>query len=355
MYFLIFRIKGLAGSPDKKLTGGLAWQDEKSGHNNNVAISELGFYDCILQIPFSILIKLLFNEGKMVGMASLHVCKTDQSPSFCAESDLLAAWRWCQIFQGSLKNAATFAAPLNMFAEHVHEGRPNQWSYLEDELFIQSNPGLKKDLGEPVSPHTCLPHRRGPKWTPMWKCNASKPLTLFTRGPVSGSVVSSTFRGMVDPSTLSQACLGVAAAPLLRWGDIFLDTAFLEVSHFHQEKASTESACWQFLCLVCACFLHFKRTSILSWGQLLPVTWGCTGVVAQWLERPPHDREVVGSIPSPVIPKTLKNGTHCILARRSASKNGVGKLTCRATSRLTPYCSFHCNSQPCGLGLEKRR
>ena len=49
-----------------------------------------------------------------------------------------------------MKNAASFAAPMSMFAEHAHEGTPKQWSYLEDELFIQTNPELKEDLEEPV-------------------------------------------------------------------------------------------------------------------------------------------------------------------------------------------------------------
>ena len=87
----------------------------------------------------------------------------------------------------------------------------------------------------------------------------------------------------------------------------------------------------------------------------LPWTTVSVEMFLHWLEHPPHDWEVAGSIPSRVIPKTLKNGTYCLLARCSASMNGVGKLTCGATSRLTPHCSFHCNSQPCGLGFEKRR
>ena len=57
--------------------------------------------------------------------------------------------------------------------------------------------------------------------------------------------------------------------------------------------------------------------------------------------------------PSHTVPKTSKNGTATAFLLHSASENGVGKLTCGATSRLTPYCSFHCNSQPCGLGLLK--
>ena len=38
------------------------------------------------------------------------------------------------------------------------------------------------------------------------------------------------------------------------------------------------------------------------------------GMVAQWLERPPHEQEVVGSNPGRVIPKTYNNGTVCLLA-----------------------------------------
>ena len=39
------------------------------------------------------------------------------------------------------------------------------------------------------------------------------------------------------------------------------------------------------------------------------------GMVAQWLERPPNEQEVVGSNPGRVIPKTYNNGTFCLLAR----------------------------------------
>lgn len=49
-------------------------------------------------------------------------------------------------------NAAKgFAVPLKMFAQHVDEGKPQLWTYLEDELFIEMNPELKKHLGQPVS------------------------------------------------------------------------------------------------------------------------------------------------------------------------------------------------------------
>ena len=57
-------------------------------------------------------------------------------------------------------------------------------------------------------------------------------------------------------------------------------------------------------------------------GQLPPEDnyppWTLLGMVAQWLERSPHEREVVSSNPGRVIPKTYNNGTFCLLARRSA-------------------------------------
>lgn len=52
--------------------------------------------------------------------------------------------------QGLLNQAKGFAVPLKMFAQHVHEGKPELWSYLEDELFIEMNPELRKHLGEPI-------------------------------------------------------------------------------------------------------------------------------------------------------------------------------------------------------------
>ena len=57
----------------------------------------------------------------------------------------------CISFQGLLNQAKGFAVPLKMFAQHVHEGKPELWSYLEDELFIEMNPELRKHLREPVS------------------------------------------------------------------------------------------------------------------------------------------------------------------------------------------------------------
>ena len=40
----------------------------------------------------------------------------------------------------------SFALPLRMFAKHSHEGHPDAWTYLQDELFIPSHPSLLKDL-----------------------------------------------------------------------------------------------------------------------------------------------------------------------------------------------------------------
>lgn len=55
--------------------------------------------------------------------------------------------------QGPLNKAQGFALPLKIFAAHVHEGQPEIWTYLEDELFIEMNPELRDYLGQPVS--TC--------------------------------------------------------------------------------------------------------------------------------------------------------------------------------------------------------
>lgn len=83
-------------------------------------------------------------------------------------SDILKNWKamnWTKSFlvrnygdkrvsmkatEGPLNKAQGFAVPLKNFAEHVHEGQPELWTYLEDELFIEMNPELREDLGQPV-------------------------------------------------------------------------------------------------------------------------------------------------------------------------------------------------------------
>ena len=57
--------------------------------------------------------------------------------------------------------------------------------------------------------------------------------------------------------------------------------------------------------------------------------------MAQWLERPSHNRKVVGSSPGRLVPKTLKNGTHCLLIWRSfavewpdATETEIGAVLC---------------------------
>lgn len=52
--------------------------------------------------------------------------------------------------EGPLNKAQGFAVPLKIFAAHVHEGQPEIWTYLEDELFIEMNPELRDYLGQPV-------------------------------------------------------------------------------------------------------------------------------------------------------------------------------------------------------------
>ena len=66
-----------------------------------------------------------------------------------------------------------------------------------------------------------------------------------------------------------------------------------------------------------ASFLHYINTKIIKFGWELFILWVqyfllfyeyCTYrcVSAQSVERPPHNREVVGSIPGRVIPKDVK-------------------------------------------------
>lgn len=39
------------------------------------------------------------------------------------------------------------ALPIEMYAKHAHEASPTQWTYVQDELFINTRPYLKKDIG----------------------------------------------------------------------------------------------------------------------------------------------------------------------------------------------------------------
>ena len=67
--------------------------------------------------------------------------------------------------------------------------------------------------------------------------------------------------------------------------------------------------------------------------------------MAQWLERPPQDREVTGSNPGRVIPKTLKIVPTAFLSGARHSRMEKGSWTRVAASGLTPYCSLHCVQQ----------
>ncbi|XP_064641913.1 uncharacterized protein LOC135496484 [Lineus longissimus] len=51
---------------------------------------------------------------------------------------------------GDLARAEGLALPLELFAQHSHEGKPHTWTYIQDELFIPTRPHLKKDIGEAV-------------------------------------------------------------------------------------------------------------------------------------------------------------------------------------------------------------
>ena len=50
----------------------------------------------------------------------------------------------------------------------------------------------------------------------------------------------------------------------------------------------------------------FVSTTSRVFGNILVIKVTLTGVMAQWLERLPHNRKVVGSSPGRVIPKTFK-------------------------------------------------
>ena len=76
----------------------------------------------------------------------------------------------------------------------------------------------------------------------------------------------------------------------------------------------------------------FKYSNVTIW-HLRSNSIQYTGVMAQWLERLPQNRKVVGSSPDLVIPK---NGTHCLLFCRSMHENGAGKLSTRSYQWTCP-------------------
>ncbi|XP_048580482.1 F-box protein At1g78280-like [Nematostella vectensis] len=52
--------------------------------------------------------------------------------------------------QGTMNQAESLAVNAKLFAEHAHEGKPWLWTYVEDELFIQTHPELKDHLQNPI-------------------------------------------------------------------------------------------------------------------------------------------------------------------------------------------------------------
>ena len=58
------------------------------------------------------------------------------------------------ILQGKLENAGdTLAMPMHLFISHLHEGQPELWTYLQDELFLLQRPELLDDIDDIVSKH----------------------------------------------------------------------------------------------------------------------------------------------------------------------------------------------------------
>ena len=45
----------------------------------------------------------------------------------------------------------TLALTMELFHSRIHQGSPQQWTYIEDELFIQTHPELLSDIGHSVS------------------------------------------------------------------------------------------------------------------------------------------------------------------------------------------------------------
>ncbi|EDO47823.1 predicted protein [Nematostella vectensis] len=56
----------------------------------------------------------------------------------------------CNVYGGTMNQAESLAVNAKLFAEHAHEGKPWLWTYVEDELFIQTHPELKDHLQNPI-------------------------------------------------------------------------------------------------------------------------------------------------------------------------------------------------------------
>lgn len=50
-----------------------------------------------------------------------------------------------------MHQAQSFAVKIDVYGQHSNEGKPSLWTYVEDELFIQTHPELKSDLRDLVS------------------------------------------------------------------------------------------------------------------------------------------------------------------------------------------------------------
>lgn len=50
---------------------------------------------------------------------------------------------------------------MKLFAKHSHEGTPDTWTYLQDELFIQLHPELREHLGKTVNLYLIFMYKSG--------------------------------------------------------------------------------------------------------------------------------------------------------------------------------------------------
>lgn len=118
------------------------------------------------EVPCSVMDNSTVDHRSNLTLAEFIRCYDAKRPVVI--TDILKNWKamnWTKSFlvrnygdkrvsmkatEGPLNKAQGFAVPLKNFAEHVHEGQPELWTYLEDELFIEMNPELREDLGQPV-------------------------------------------------------------------------------------------------------------------------------------------------------------------------------------------------------------
>jgi hypothetical protein len=83
-----------------------------------------------------------------------------------------------------MHQAQSFAVSIDIYSKHSDEGKPNLWTYVEDELFIQTHPELKDDMGDLVSIElicTLKIHPSNYNKSQLWQCTDLCVDTPFTQ------------------------------------------------------------------------------------------------------------------------------------------------------------------------------